>query len=393
MSVRQHSRSVGSSLQVPPTIRVTNMQSPDDTSQPHVFTVSDAFLSPATSCLELKTDPETLCTSPCNHLAPGRYRNKITLSSKPNMKNTLTTFDPSNINDSNSVLSVCNSLSLPNRDGLSSHCISSHKDFQFSANETTASESLGYQPHQSGNPIFPGSLQSCQTSDQFVSMKSASTDSCKSLRNSVIKVKNVSLLKAAREQNSPQPLCLNSDAISITTSVSDNISPSSTPKGNKTNLAKKNLFTDQATMSCRNSSLTRHCELENEQHIKLIPPLLIERSHSNENSIYQEICLGAKNNCERGKRKMETQTAKRAGYIIASFVLLWLPQPLTTFLENSVFTDVAHAHNIQMFTVSVATFSAAMNPIVYGLAIKQFRATFITMVLNQWRRWKQRWLW
>ncbi|CAK6961623.1 dopamine D2-like receptor [Scomber scombrus] len=83
---------------------------------------------------------------------------------------------------------------------------------------------------------------------------------------------------------------------------------------------------------------------------------------------------------ERASKKKESKMAKRAGYIIITFILFWLPL-ITTVLLNFV---VRKNKNIQMTTVrdveilsvSVACITSLSDPIIYAAVNPQFRNEF-----------------
>ncbi|XP_044049463.1 dopamine D2-like receptor [Siniperca chuatsi] len=82
---------------------------------------------------------------------------------------------------------------------------------------------------------------------------------------------------------------------------------------------------------------------------------------------------------ERAKKKKESKMAKRAGYIIITFLLFWLPL-ITTILVNLVHknknTQITIIRDVEILSVSVACITSLSDPIIYAAVNPQFRTEF-----------------
>ncbi|XP_035859054.1 octopamine receptor 2-like [Sander lucioperca] len=88
---------------------------------------------------------------------------------------------------------------------------------------------------------------------------------------------------------------------------------------------------------------------------------------------------------ERAKKKKESKMAKRAGYIIITFILFWLPL-ITTILMNAVHRtqvsicetrmQITIIRDIQILSVSIACITSLSDPIIYAAVNPQFRTEF-----------------
>ena len=88
-----------------------------------------------------------------------------------------------------------------------------------------------------------------------------------------------------------------------------------------------------------------------------------------------DICVMNPQNKERGKRRMEAKTAKKAAIVIGTFLFCWLPLPITIIVCHDWLTVVA-MYDLFLVTLCVASVSAALNPIVYGFVNRQFRTQY-----------------
>ena len=108
-------------------------------------------------------------------------------------------------------------------------------------------------------------------------------------------------------------------------------------------------------------------------------------------SIYGEVCVLDTKNRSLGKRKIEAETAKKSFFFIVSFVAFTLPYPFLVTIEmlfnlkyNKTFYEIQYCLNI------MSIMSSALNPLVYGLANKQFRNAFRKICHRYYRRYKSR---
>ncbi|KAK9516487.1 hypothetical protein VZT92_024411 [Zoarces viviparus] len=86
---------------------------------------------------------------------------------------------------------------------------------------------------------------------------------------------------------------------------------------------------------------------------------------------------------ERVHKKKESQMAKRAGYIILSFLLFWLPLITTTLMNfvvhgnNNTKVDICQINlDMNILSVSVACITSLSDPIIYAAVNPQFQTEF-----------------
>ncbi|XP_045893022.1 alpha-1A adrenergic receptor-like [Micropterus dolomieu] len=93
------------------------------------------------------------------------------------------------------------------------------------------------------------------------------------------------------------------------------------------------------------------------------------------------VCMmPSKSSKERARKKKESKMAKRAGYIIITFVLFWLPL-ITTILMNFIvhknkYTQSTIIQDVEILSVSVACITSLSDPIIYAAVNPQFRTEF-----------------
>ncbi|XP_071344319.1 D(2)-like dopamine receptor [Trachinotus anak] len=85
-------------------------------------------------------------------------------------------------------------------------------------------------------------------------------------------------------------------------------------------------------------------------------------------------------NKDRVNKKKESKMAKRAGYIIVTFLLFWLPL-ITTIMVNFVVhknnnTRIKIIQDVEILSVSVACITSLSDPIIYAAVNPQFRTEF-----------------
>ncbi|XP_023135120.3 dopamine D2-like receptor [Amphiprion ocellaris] len=82
---------------------------------------------------------------------------------------------------------------------------------------------------------------------------------------------------------------------------------------------------------------------------------------------------------ERASKKKESKMAKRAGYIIITFLLFWLPLIATilmNFVQRNKNTQVKIFQDLEILSVSVACITSLSDPIIYAAVNPQFRTEF-----------------
>ena len=106
-------------------------------------------------------------------------------------------------------------------------------------------------------------------------------------------------------------------------------------------------------------------------------------------SIFGEICVMDNQNRSIGKRRIEAETAKRSLYVIASFTIICLPYPLLVCVER--ITSSKHLSDLyqwQYCAHTMSSLSAGLNPLLYGVANKQFRTAFCRICRMYYKRYK-----
>ncbi|XP_042351958.1 dopamine D2-like receptor [Plectropomus leopardus] len=83
---------------------------------------------------------------------------------------------------------------------------------------------------------------------------------------------------------------------------------------------------------------------------------------------------------ERANKKKESKMARRAGYIIITFILFWLPL-ITTILVNFAVhgnknTQITIFQDVEILSVSVTCITSLSNPMIYAAVNPQFRTEF-----------------
>ncbi|XP_047451572.1 D(2)-like dopamine receptor [Mugil cephalus] len=87
---------------------------------------------------------------------------------------------------------------------------------------------------------------------------------------------------------------------------------------------------------------------------------------------------------ERASKKKESKLAKRAGYIIITFLLFWLPL-ITTILLNipinqrknaQLYFQILIIEDVEILSVSIACITSLSDPIIYAAVNPQFRTEF-----------------
>ncbi|XP_041853989.1 dopamine D2-like receptor [Melanotaenia boesemani] len=83
---------------------------------------------------------------------------------------------------------------------------------------------------------------------------------------------------------------------------------------------------------------------------------------------------------ERARKKKESKMAKRAGYIIITFLLFWLPLITSILVDVLVHknknTQISIIQDLEILTVSIACITSLSDPIIYAAINPQFRSEF-----------------
>ena len=99
-------------------------------------------------------------------------------------------------------------------------------------------------------------------------------------------------------------------------------------------------------------------------------------------NVYGDVCVMNPKSRERGRRKLEARTAKRALFIIAAFVVCWLPMSVITYLEVHVELVI----DIKVFFLTFSILSAVINPLIYTFINTAYRNEFKRLLKMAFRR-------
>ncbi|KAF3688654.1 D(2) dopamine receptor Dopamine D2 receptor [Channa argus] len=93
------------------------------------------------------------------------------------------------------------------------------------------------------------------------------------------------------------------------------------------------------------------------------------------------VCMmPSKANRERAKKMKESKMAKRAGYIIITFLLFWLPLITTILVNFAVYninnTQIKIIQDMEILSVSIACVTSLSDPIIYAAVNPQFRTEY-----------------
>ena len=106
-------------------------------------------------------------------------------------------------------------------------------------------------------------------------------------------------------------------------------------------------------------------------------------------SLYGEVCVMDTKNRSIGRRRVEAETAKRSLYVILSFTIICLPYPLLVLIEKMLNTvNYGDIYQWQYCAHTMSSLSAGLNPLLYGVANKQFRAAFCRLCRQYYKRYK-----
>ncbi|XP_007541881.1 dopamine D2-like receptor [Poecilia formosa] len=112
-----------------------------------------------------------------------------------------------------------------------------------------------------------------------------------------------------------------------------------------------------------------------------LPPVQSNGAVNQEAQLEGAVCvMPSKASKERARKRKETKMAKRAGYIIITFLLFWLPL-ITTILVNFLVhrnreMQTPVIQDMEILSVSVSCITSLSDPIIYAAVNPQFRSEF-----------------
>ncbi|KAJ8259858.1 hypothetical protein GJAV_G00174280 [Gymnothorax javanicus] len=89
---------------------------------------------------------------------------------------------------------------------------------------------------------------------------------------------------------------------------------------------------------------------------------------------WQRFCSQSKQCIHSLRIRKERKAAKQLGFIIAAFMVCWIPY-FVTFTVMAVCKTCVH-HNLHMFTIWLGYFNSALNPFIYPLCNDNFKRIF-----------------
>ncbi|XP_028665891.2 putative tyramine receptor 2 [Erpetoichthys calabaricus] len=117
------------------------------------------------------------------------------------------------------------------------------------------------------------------------------------------------------------------------------------------------------------ASRAPHMETEDGRLAATAPPV----------EIVGAVCIMPKGNREKARKRTEGKLAKRSGYIILTFLALWLPLivlVIFNFIVCHSNTAIQLALEGEIFATAVTCTTSAINPITYAVVNPQFRTEF-----------------
>ncbi|KAL2093921.1 hypothetical protein ACEWY4_011233 [Coilia grayii] len=104
----------------------------------------------------------------------------------------------------------------------------------------------------------------------------------------------------------------------------------------------------------------------------------------NQDDVAGAVCMmPSRPNPDRAKKNKEGKLAKRSGYIILTFLILWTPFILTVlanyFIRRSNNTSMEIALELEILTISFVCMTSVTNPITYAAVNPQFRTEFYSL--------------
>ncbi|GFN84544.1 protein cln8 [Plakobranchus ocellatus] len=100
------------------------------------------------------------------------------------------------------------------------------------------------------------------------------------------------------------------------------------------------------------------------------------------------VCLMNTKNKEHGRRRVELKAALKVGFLFLNFLLLWTPLPLLVSvfrIREEIECSAAESDLLGIFS-ALASLTAAMDPIIYGLLNRQIRSSLFQMLRKAQRK-------
>ncbi|XP_050413427.1 5-hydroxytryptamine receptor 1A-like [Patella vulgata] len=102
--------------------------------------------------------------------------------------------------------------------------------------------------------------------------------------------------------------------------------------------------------------------------------------------IVGDVCVYNNKNRVQGKRRVEMRAAKRIGIVMGTFLMFWLPYPITVVVCRNVSFSGFHGEECRsalILLASVSTSTALLNPLLYILTNKQLKAATLKFLKSK----------
>ncbi|MBN3288625.1 HRH1 protein, partial [Polyodon spathula] len=96
-------------------------------------------------------------------------------------------------------------------------------------------------------------------------------------------------------------------------------------------------------------------------------------SVNNLKQLWQKVCTNSKQYVQNLRLKKEIKAAKQLGFIMAAFMMCWIPY-FVTFMVMAFCKTCVH-HNLHMFTIWLGYINSTLNPLIYPLCNDNFKKT------------------
>ncbi|KAK6175115.1 hypothetical protein SNE40_013640 [Patella caerulea] len=107
---------------------------------------------------------------------------------------------------------------------------------------------------------------------------------------------------------------------------------------------------------------------------------------NNTSVIVGDVCVYNNKNRIQGKRRVEMRAAKRIGIVMGTFLMFWLPYPITVIVCRNMSFSGSHGEECRSALIllgSVSTSTAILNPLLYILTNKQLKSAMLKFLKSK----------